>query len=143
MGEFGHGKEFGPFSRVSMAEDPKVSFEFLVYMFGFSVGLWMVGGGEGEVVFEESGEFPGKGGGELWSSIRDASIMEAKTREYSREKERGYPGGVYSFVTRKVNYPLTKPMVDHDHYRIKSGGGWKAGDEIHGDLGEGSGGSGR
>ena len=46
VGEFGVGDVIGPRSRVVSTEDPKVRFYFLVYSFGFSVRLGMVGGGE-------------------------------------------------------------------------------------------------
>ena len=43
MREFRHGKEFGPFVGLILGEDVKVGFKFLVYMFGFSVSLRMIG----------------------------------------------------------------------------------------------------
>ena len=51
MGEFGVGDAICPRSRVIPTEDPKVGFDFLVYLFGFSIGLGVVGGGEGKVIF--------------------------------------------------------------------------------------------
>ena len=47
VGEFGMGDVIGPRSRVIPTEDPEVSFNFLVYPFGFTIGLGVVGGGEG------------------------------------------------------------------------------------------------
>ena len=47
MHEFGVGDVFGPRSRVVPTEDPKVCFDFLVYLFGFPVRLGVIGGGEG------------------------------------------------------------------------------------------------
>ena len=117
-----------------MAKDPKVSFQFLVDTFRFTISLQVVGGGKGEVVLKESGEFPSEGRCELRAAIRDKFVVEAESNEDFGKKEFSNPGGVYRFVTRDVNYPLTKPMVDHDHYRIKTLGWRKTGDKIHGDL---------
>ena len=47
VSEFGVGDVIGPGSRVVSTEDPKVCFDFLVYLFSFSVGLGMIGSGEG------------------------------------------------------------------------------------------------
>ena len=46
VGEFGMGDVISPRSGVVPTKDPKVRFYFLVYSFGFSVRLGMVGGGE-------------------------------------------------------------------------------------------------
>ena len=50
MSEFHVGDRFGPGCGVIAAEDAKVSFDFLVDSFCFTVGLWVIGGGEGEVI---------------------------------------------------------------------------------------------
>ena len=76
------------------------------------------------------------------ASIRDKFVMEAESEENFGEKEFGDSGGIYRFVTRGVNYPLTKPMVDHDHYGIKTPRWGKTGDKIHGDLLKWTGGGG-
>ena len=47
MGKFGMGNVVCPRSGVIPAEDPKVCFDFLVYLFGFSIRLGVVGSGEG------------------------------------------------------------------------------------------------
>ena len=47
VSEFSMGDVISPRSRVIPTEDPKVSFDFLVYLFGFSIRLGVVGGGEG------------------------------------------------------------------------------------------------
>ena len=69
MGKFGKGDVLGPGSRVRAAEDPKISFYFLVDAFSFPISLGVVGGGEGEFITEEFAQFFGKGGGELRSTI--------------------------------------------------------------------------
>ena len=51
MSKFCMGDVIGPRSGIISAEDPKVSFNFLVYLFGFSVRLGVVDGGEGKVIF--------------------------------------------------------------------------------------------
>ena len=76
------------------------------------------------------------------TSVRDKSVMEAESDEDFGEKEFGNPGSVYCFVTRDVNYPLTKPMVDHDHYGIKTLRWRETGDKIHRDLLKWAGGGG-
>ena len=102
-----------------MAKDPKVYFQFLVNTFRFTISLRVVSGGKGEVILKESGEFPSEGRCELRAAVRDKFVMEAESGEDFGEEEFSNPGGIYHFVTRDVNYPLTKSMVDHDHYRIK------------------------
>ena len=87
MLELGGGEEISPTFRVVGAKDSKVGFDLLVGAFGLSVSLGMIGGGEANVVMEESSEFSGKGGGELRSSIRDQGVMETETFEYVVEKE--------------------------------------------------------
>ena len=47
MSEFGMGDVIGPGSGVISTEDSKVRFDFLVYLFSFTIGLGVVGGGEG------------------------------------------------------------------------------------------------
>ena len=47
MSEFGVGDVISPRSGVVPTEDPEVCFYFLVYSFGFSIRLGMVGSGEG------------------------------------------------------------------------------------------------
>ena len=47
VGELSVGDVIGPRSGVVSTEDPKVSFDFLVYLFGFSIRLGMVGGRKG------------------------------------------------------------------------------------------------
>ena len=61
MLEFGRSKEFRPLVRIIGAEDMEISFNFLIGSFGLSIGLGVVGGGEADIIFEESGKFSGKG----------------------------------------------------------------------------------
>ena len=61
VGKLCMGDLIGPGTRVGPAEDPKVCFNLLVDMFHFAIRLWMVGGGEREVVIEEFAKFLGEG----------------------------------------------------------------------------------
>ena len=45
---------------VISTEDTEISFYFLVGWFGLSVGLWVIGSGKTNIVFEESGKFSGE-----------------------------------------------------------------------------------
>ena len=47
VSEFGVGDVIGPRSGVVSTEDSKVRFDFLVYSFGFSIRLGVVGGRKG------------------------------------------------------------------------------------------------
>ena len=49
------------------------------------------------------------------TSIRDNLGMETESRENIGEEKLGYPFGVNVFSAGAVNYPLSKPMVYHDH----------------------------
>ena len=69
MLKFGSRKEIQPSFRVIGTEDTKVRFYFLIGAFSLSVGLRMVGGGESDIILEESSQFLSEGGGELGSSI--------------------------------------------------------------------------
>ena len=62
-------EEFRPASGVVGTKYSKVGFNLLIGSFSLSVGLWMIGGGEFNIVFEESGEFSSQGGGELRASV--------------------------------------------------------------------------
>ena len=69
VGEFGKGNVLSPGSWVRAAEDPKISFYFLVNMFSFPVSLRVTGSGEGKFITEKFSQFLSESGGELWSSI--------------------------------------------------------------------------
>ena len=58
------------------------------------------------------------------------------------KKEGGNPFGGNSFLGRAKNYPLSKPMVYHDHERVKAGGHGEIHDKIAGDLLKRAGGNG-
>ena len=50
VGEFCVGDRFGPRCGVIAAEDTKISLDFLIDSFCFSVRLRVIGGGEGKIV---------------------------------------------------------------------------------------------
>ena len=50
------------------------------------------------------------------------------------EKEGSDPFGGDRFLGRAKNYPLSKPMIYHDHERIEAGGYGEIRDKIAGDL---------
>ena len=75
MVEFHRGKELYPFGQIVGTKDAEISFEFLIGLLGLSVGLRMIGSGEANIIFEEASEFFGEGGGELWTMVRDESIV--------------------------------------------------------------------
>jgi hypothetical protein len=74
----------------------------------------------------------------LGATIRDYLIIEAESFEYFREKEFGDSFGGDRLVARAENYPLCKPMVDHDHDRIEASGFGEIGNQINGELSEGA-----
>ena len=55
------------------------------------------------------------------------------------EEKGGNPFGSNGFLGRAKNYPLSKPMVYHDHERIEARGDREIRDKIAGDLLEGVG----
>ena len=120
MSEFCHGEKGGPFFGLVRGEQPWISFQLLVDSFCFSVSLWVVSGGKGDIILEKAGKFPSKGRGELWSPVQDHFGVEAKSRENMNEEEFGNSCSVNVFCARAINYPLHKAMVYHDHYRIKT-----------------------
>ena len=58
MLEFGSREEVWPTSGIIGIEYLKIGFDFLVGSFCLSVGLWVVGSGESDIIFEEWSKFP-------------------------------------------------------------------------------------
>ena len=73
------------------------------------------------------------------STIGDDLIVETKSFEYFGEEQGSDPGSVNGFLSRAKNYPLSKPMVDHDKKGIKTIRKGKVSDQITGDLLKGAG----
>ena len=133
------GDVVGPRSGVISTEDLKERLDFLVYLFSFSVRLGVIGGGKGKVVFQEFSQFSSKGGGELGALVGDDFIITAEAKVYFVEKERGNAFGSDVFLCGAENYPLCKPVVNHDQKGVKAGGDREVGDKVTGDLLEGVG----
>ena len=115
MDKFGRGEELGPFPRIMGAEDPKIGFNLLIGSFGLSVRLGVVGRGETNVIFKDTGEFTSKGRGKLRASVGDDGVVQAKAFGYIVKKELGNSICVNRLGSRGENYPLSKAMVDHHH----------------------------
>ena len=73
--KFCRGEELSPFLRIMGTKDPKIGFNLLIGMFGLSICLGVVGRGETDVVFKDTGELSSKGRGKLWASIRDDGVI--------------------------------------------------------------------
>ena len=71
VGEFGMGDRFCPSGGFTSTKDSEVRFYLLVYPFGLSVRLQVIGGREGEIVLEDASKFLGQFGGKLGSMIGD------------------------------------------------------------------------
>ena len=109
-------------------------FKFLVDSFQFTIGLRVIGGREGDVVVKEAGEFSGKGGGKLWTPVRDDSVMKTELGKDGVEKDVCNVGSGCHFVAGLKFYPLQKAMVYHNQNRVEAIGDGEVSDEIHGDL---------
>ena len=64
------------------------------------------------------------------TSIRDYFVKKSKAKEDFVEKKRGDPFGGNRFLGGAKNYPLSKPMVYHDHERVEARGDREVCDEI-------------
>ena len=102
----------------------------------------MISGGEREIIVEESSELSSEGRCKLRTTIGDDLIKKSEVEEDLVKKEGCDPFGGDRFLGRAKNYPLSKPMVYHDHERVKAHGGKEVGDKVARDLLEGAGGEG-
>ena len=75
----------------------------------------------------------------MGATIRDDFVEKSEAKEDFVEKEGGDSLGGNRFLGRAKNYPLSKPMVYHDHERIEAGGDREVCDKVAGDLLEGTG----
>ena len=100
----------------------------MVDTFGFSVGLGVIGGGEGKIIVKNPSKFPSKCGSKLWATVRDDFVVESVAEEDFVEEKGGNPFGGDGLLSGAENYPLSKAMVYHDQERIKAGRGGKVGD---------------
>ena len=97
MMKLSSGKEVRPFPRVVGTEDAKICFNLLIGSFCLSIRLRVICGGEFDIVVEESCKFSGKGGCELWTSVRYQRVVEAEVLEYMMKKMFGHSGCIYGF----------------------------------------------
>ena len=74
--------------------------------------------------------------------ICDDLVIESEVEVDLVEKEDGDPFCSDYFLGGAENYPLCKPMVNHNQKRVKARGDWKVSDEIARDLLKGSRGKG-
>ena len=58
--QFCGSKELGPLVGVIGAKDTEIDFDFLIGLFGLSVGLRVVHSGKSNIIFEESSKFSGE-----------------------------------------------------------------------------------
>ena len=75
MDKFGQSEELSPFPWVMGAEDPKIGFNLLIGWFSLSIHLGVVGRGETNVIFKDTGKFTSEGRGKLWASVRDDGVI--------------------------------------------------------------------
>ena len=75
----------------------------------------------------------------MGASVRDDFVIKAKAKVDFVEKERGNTFSSDVFLCGAENYPLCKPMVDHNQKGIEAGGDREVSDEVTGDLLEGAG----
>ena len=66
--------------------------------------------------------------------IRDDFVEKSETEEDFVEEKGGNPFGSNGFLGRAKNYPLSKPMVYHDHERVEASRDREVRDKIAGDL---------
>ena len=97
MVKLSSGKKVRPFLRVVGTEDAEVCFNLLIGSFYLSICLRVIRGGEFDIVVEESCQFSGKGGCELWASVRYQRVVEAEAFEYMVKKMFGHSGSIYGF----------------------------------------------
>ena len=75
----------------------------------------------------------------MGASVRDDLVVKAEAKVYFVEKECGNAFGSDIFLCGTENYPLCKPMVDHNQKGIEAGREREVSDKVTGDLLEGAG----
>ena len=75
----------------------------------------------------------------MGASVGDDLVVEAEAKVYFVKKECSNTSGGNVFLCGIENYPLSKPMVDHDQKGIEAGGDRKVSDEVTRELLEGAG----
>ena len=75
-------------------EDVQVSFDFLIYMFHFSIGLGVISSKQEMIIVEEFSKFSSEGRSKLRATIRDDFVIEAKWRYTLWKKRKAMPSAV-------------------------------------------------
>src|ERR1700760_3519829 len=117
---FCHRQISAPFLLFIGAKYSEIGFEFLVYSFSFSIGLRMKCSAHVVINFKELTHFLKHFGCELWSSIRNNDVREAKSSPDLINKNLRCSESIDFLCTQSINYPLRKAMVYHNHDRIVS-----------------------
>ena len=97
MVKLSSGEKVRPFPRVVGTEDAEVCFNFLIGSFCLSIHLRVIRSGEFDIIVEESCQFSGKGGCELWASVGYQRVVEAEAFEYMMKKMFGHSSRIYGF----------------------------------------------
>ena len=134
VGKFCVGDLIGPGSWIRSAEDPQVSFNLLIDTFSFTIKLWVVDGGKGEVIVQELAKLFRKGRGKLWVTVRDDFVIESEAEVNFVEEEDSYILDGDGFLSGAENYPLHKSVVNHNQQTVEAGGEEKVGDQVTRDL---------
>ena len=91
------GKDIHPFLRVVGTENAEIGFNFLIGPFSLSVSLRVIHGGEFDIILKKACKFSGKGGCELWASVRDQRVVKTEMFEHMVEEKSGYTCSIYGF----------------------------------------------
>ena len=75
MSKFGRGEELSPFLKIMGTEDLKIGFNLLIGSFGLSIRLGVVGRGETDVVFKDTGKLSSESRSKLWASVGDDGVI--------------------------------------------------------------------
>ena len=78
----------------------------------------------------------------MGTAIRDDFVEKSKAKEDFVKKEGGDSFSGDRLLDRAKNYPLSKPMVYHDHERVEARGDREICDKVTGNLLKGAGGDG-
>jgi hypothetical protein len=91
MDKFCEGEVFDPCFRVGMTIDPEVCFQFLIEVFGLSIGLRVIGGRWCNGVIKEFGKGSREFGNELGAAIRNDLIIKSELSINVLEEKFGHP----------------------------------------------------
>ena len=131
-GEFRKGKEIGPVVLLIVAIDSEVLFQCLIGPFGLAVAFGVVTRGKVEFHIKSGAKGAEEVGDEFRTTIRSDVFRDAVFGEYMDDEQAGeFSGG--DGVVCGDEYGLFSEAVNDYEDGIKTGGGRKFSDEIHGD----------